>query len=185
MREYSPDPRLYELMTVLAPDVPEDEIPGQIERIGGYVTGADGTIQETLSEAPWGRRRLAYPIRHEGRDVRDGFYTLFHFEMHPSRVVEMEREMKLNTRIIRYLVTSYTPVPLDPRAIEDAEIAAEDAAAQAYAEAQAEAARLAAASSEPESTERDAVSTEGDAVPNRARRSRRRGRNRRGRGRTG
>jgi ribosomal protein S6 len=132
-------------MTVLHPEVPEEEIPGALDRIAGYVAGAGGDVTETLRDSPWGRRRLSYPIRHGGRDIRDGYYTVFHFTMNPSQIVEMEQELKLNTQVIRYLVTSYTPVPIDPRAVEAAEIAAEDAAAAAYQAAQAEAARMTAA----------------------------------------
>ena len=144
MRDQSRDARTYELMTILHPEVPEEEISGALDRISGHVAGAGGAIQETLRDSPWGRRRLAYPVRHGGRDLRDGFYTVFHFDMAPHRVEEMERELKLNTQVIRYLITTYTPKPLDPRAVEEAEIAAEDAAAEAYAAAQAEASRLAA-----------------------------------------
>ncbi|MBA2520176.1 MAG: 30S ribosomal protein S6, partial [Chloroflexia bacterium] len=92
-------------MTILHPEVPEDEITGNLERISGYISGVGGTISETLRESPWGRRRLAYSIRHGGRDLRDGYYTVFHFELEPSQVREVEREIKLNERIIRYLVT--------------------------------------------------------------------------------
>lgn len=135
--DYSPEPRTYELMTVLSPEVPEDEIPSAIERVGGYITSAQGELQETLTDSPWGRRRLAYPIRHGGRDLRDGFYTVYHFEIEPSAVSEIEREIKLNTAVIRYLMTRYEPVPPEELSEEDAEIAAEDEAAAAYAAAQA------------------------------------------------
>jgi small subunit ribosomal protein S6 len=135
--------RTYELLTILSPDVPEEEIPGALERISGHVTAVGGSVEDSSRDSPWGRRRLAYPIRFAGRDVRDGYYTLFHLSLAPNRVDEMERELKLNTQVMRYLVTSFEPKPLDPRAIEDAEAAAEDAAAAAYAEAQAAAARLA------------------------------------------
>ncbi len=137
MRQYTPDARTYELMTVLSPDVPEDDITGILDAISGYVTDAGGTVQEVLRDSPWGRRRLAYAIRHAGRDVRDGFYTLYHLELLPNRVADVERELKLNTQVIRYLVTHYTPKPIDPRAQMDAEIDAEEAAAAAYAAAQA------------------------------------------------
>lgn len=132
-------------MTVLSPDVAEDAIPAVLDRIGSYVTAVGGTVTETLRDSPWGRRRLAYAIRHDGRDVRDGYYTVYHLDLAPSRVDDLEREIKLNTDIIRYLLTHYTPVPVDPRAVEDAEIAAEDAAAAAYAAAQAEVAASALA----------------------------------------
>ena len=137
MRQYVPDARTYELMTVLSPDVPEDDISGVLDAISGYVTTAGGTVQEVLRDSPWGRRRLAYPIRHASRDVRDGYYTLYHFELAPNRVTDVERDLKLNTQVIRYLVTHYTPQPIDPRAQIDAEIDAEEAAAAAYAAAQA------------------------------------------------
>ncbi len=137
MRQYTPDARTYELMTVLSPDVPEDDITGILDAISGYVTDAGGTVQEVLRDSPWGRRRLAYPIRHAGQDVRDGFYTLYHLQLAPNRVADVERDLKLNTQVIRYLVTHYTPKPIDPRAQMDAEIDAEEAAAAAYAAAQA------------------------------------------------
>ena len=139
MRQYAPDPRAYELMTILSPDVPEDEIPGVLDGISGYVAGVGGTVEEVLRDSPWGRRRLAYPIRHAGRDVRDGYYTVYHVRLEPRRVAEVERDLKLNTRVIRYLLTQYEPKPLDPRAVEDAQVDAEDAAAAAYAAAQASA----------------------------------------------
>ncbi len=144
MRGQPREPRQYELMTIFSPDVPEEEIGGQIERIAGFVTDAGGTVQDTRRDSPWGRRRLAYPIRHGGRDLRDGFYTLFHIELEPHRIDDLERDLKLNDILIRHLVTTYVPQPIDPRAVEDAEVAAEDAAAEAYAAAQAEAALAAA-----------------------------------------
>lgn len=144
MRGQPREARQYELMTIFSPDVPEEEIGGQIERIAGFVTDAGGTVQDTRRDSPWGRRRLAYPIRHGGRDLRDGFYTLFHIELEPHRIDDLERDLKLNDILIRHLVTTYVPQPIDPRAVEDAEVAAEDAAAEAYAAAQAEAALLAA-----------------------------------------
>ena len=144
MRTYEREPRSYELMTVLSPDVNEDAIPAVLDRISGYVSAAGGSVVEMLRDSPWGRRRLAYPIRHAGRDVRDGYYTVYHVDLAPSRVDDVERELKLNSDVIRYLLTHYTPKPIDPRALEDAEIAAEDAAAAAYAAAQAEAAASAA-----------------------------------------
>jgi small subunit ribosomal protein S6 len=129
--------RTYELMTILHPEVPEESLQGELDRIAGYIDAAGGSIIETLRESPWGRRRLAYPIRSGGRDVRDGYYTVWHMNLGPNRVEDLERELKLNTQIIRYIVVSWEPKPLDEKEIEAAEIAAEDAAAAAYAAAQA------------------------------------------------
>jgi len=114
LRTYTPDPRLYEMVTILSPDVSEEDIPGQIDSIAGYVTTAGGNVDEILRESPWGRRRLAYTVRHAGRDIRDGFYTVFHITLDPSGVRDIERDLKLNDQVIRFLITHYTPKPVLP-----------------------------------------------------------------------
>ena len=158
MRNLTRAPRTYELMTIIHPEVPEDELGAALDRVASYVTGAGGTVNEVLRESPWGRRRLAYPIRHDSRDVRDGFYTVYHFDLAPAKIDDVERELKLNTQVIRYLITTWAPKPLDPREVEQAEIEAEDAAAAAYAAAKAAAARAA------EEAARAAARAEADAA---------------------
>jgi len=136
LREYERAPRKYELMTILHPEVAEEALPGELERVSGYISAVGGELIETLQDSPWGRRRLAYPIRSGGKDVRDGYYTVWHFELAPTQITEIERELKLNPQVIRYIMLSWEPKPLGPKEIEAAEIAAEDAAAAAYAAAQ-------------------------------------------------
>ena len=136
MRDQARAPRKYELMTILHPEVAEESLPGELERISGYITAVGGELIETLQDSPWGRRRLAYPIRSGSRDVRDGYYTVWHFTLGPTRVNDLERELKLNTQLIRYIVLAWEPTPIDPKEVEAAEIAAEDAAAAAYVAAQ-------------------------------------------------
>jgi small subunit ribosomal protein S6 len=166
LRDQARAPRKYELMTILHPDVAEESLQGELDRISGFITGAGGELFETLQDSPWGRRRLAYPIRSGGRDVRDGYYTVWRFTLGPTRVDDLERELKLDTQLIRYIVLSWEPAPIDPKAVEAAEIAAEDAAAAAYVAAQAAAAaaeddaaeayaaaQAAAATAEPEAGE--------------------------------
>lgn len=145
MRNQERAPRMYELMTVLHPDVPEESLQGELDRIAGYITAAGGDVIETLRDSPWGRRRLAYPIRSGSRDVRDGYYAVWHMNLGPARITDLERELKLNTQVIRYIVVSWAPKVLTEKEIEAAEIAAEDVAAAAYA-AQVAAANTAAAS---------------------------------------
>lgn len=113
MRQYQAEPRTYELLTILSPDVADDDLKGQLDAIAGYVATAGGEVTDVSRESPWGRRRLAYSIRHAGRDVRDGYYTLFHLRLEPRRVVEIERDIKLNDSIIRHLITLYEPTPSD------------------------------------------------------------------------
>ena len=112
--------RTYELMVVLTPDIAEDQMPAAIERVSEHLTANGGEISELITTSPWGRRRLAYPIR----DFRDGFYALYHFTLDPQRVGEVERDLRLNNQVLRSLVTSYTlpkPKPAPEQAAESAE----------------------------------------------------------------
>lgn len=139
MRNHLRAPRTYELLTILTPEVPEEEIAGALDRIAAAISSAGGTVTETLHESPWGRRRLAYAIRHAGRDVRDGYYTLFHFELDPGKMDDVERDLRLNDNVIRHLVTLYTPRPVEETDEEApaSEAKADGEAAAPAAEAQA------------------------------------------------
>ena len=61
--------------------------------------------------APWGRRKFAYPIREysEGeasrRPFTEGFYVLCHFSLPTSQIPTIERSLKLNDAVLRYLLT--------------------------------------------------------------------------------
>jgi len=115
--------RTYELMVVFAPDIAEDEMPGALERVSGYITTSGGEVSELTTTPPWGRRRLAYPIR----DFRDGFYALYLCNLAPEVIGELERDLGLNNQVLRSLVTSYMPPkPKKPKKGAEGE-AAEDA----------------------------------------------------------
>jgi len=113
MREIS-DARFYELMVITSPEGTPEELVGVVDQITGYVDAAGGTVLRANYDSPGGRRRLSYPIRHESQDVRDGFYTLVHFELQPDKVTTIERDLKLNERLLRYLVLVLEGEPVFP-----------------------------------------------------------------------
>lgn len=96
--------RPYEMLTIFHPQLPEEELNGTIAQVAGYVTNAGGAIAGTVRENPWGRRRLAYPIRHEGQDLRDGFYVLYTFNVDAGHITDLERSLKLNDRVLRHII---------------------------------------------------------------------------------
>ena len=89
----------YELVYVLQPELEEECIAANTQRIEQLIATNGGQISETK---PWGKRRLAYPI--DG--YRDGRYTLIRFEVDPQSIQELERPLKLMEEIIRYLLVS-------------------------------------------------------------------------------
>jgi len=89
--------RNYELVFILHPDVEEEGVTEIRERIGDLITSGGGQV---LGGDPWGRQRLAYPIA----DQREGYYVLMRLEVDPPHLPELERMMRLESRIIRRLL---------------------------------------------------------------------------------
>lgn len=104
MRDATERVRKYELMVIFSPDVAEEELPAAIDKVAGFVSTFGGTVTTVLRDSPWGRRRLAYPIRFTGRDIRDGFYVLYYFDADSLTIVEIERELKLFDRVMRHML---------------------------------------------------------------------------------
>jgi small subunit ribosomal protein S6 len=89
--------RRYELMLVFRPDSPDDRISAIIDRTTRQITGDGGQI---VKVAPWGRRRLAYPIdRH-----REGAYHIVVFEAPTTAIAELERGLLITEDVLRHLV---------------------------------------------------------------------------------
>ncbi len=98
--------RNYELMYIVDPTIGDDEAYAAVtERISAAISNAGATESDGELIAPTGRRRLAYPIRHNSRDLGEGFYVLTRFEAQPQQIAVIEREIKLTEEIIRYLLT--------------------------------------------------------------------------------
>jgi small subunit ribosomal protein S6 len=100
--------RQYEMMYILHPQLSDEDLTATIEQVSRYVTNLGGEFSQVIRDAPWGRRRLAYTIRHNGQDLRDGFYVLSYFGLENTRKLgELERALNLNDRVVRYLVVKY------------------------------------------------------------------------------
>ena len=88
--------RIYEVVFIIDPDTPDEEIKRLTENLQTIVTDQGGTI--TKSEI-MGRRQLAYQI---GRK-NEGVYVLFEIEGTGREIAELERRMRVSDQVIRYL----------------------------------------------------------------------------------
>jgi len=88
--------RIYEVVFIIDPDAPDEDIKRLTENLQGIITDQGGTI--TKSEI-MGRRQLAYQI---GRK-NEGVYVLFEVEGTGREIAELERRMRVSDQVIRYL----------------------------------------------------------------------------------
>ncbi len=91
------DKRNYDIGFIINPELPEDEVKKVTESITKLIEEKGGVI-EKLDE--WGRKRLVYPIEKH----KEGIYVFVNTEMDGDVVEEIERRMKLNEKIIRFIV---------------------------------------------------------------------------------
>jgi len=105
--------RYYELMFIISPlHSNEDEVSALIQRIQQSIEAAGGEVSSINHSHPWGRRKLAYPIRaYAGgeasrRNFTEGYYVLMHFTLASVNVIEVDRTLKLTDAILRFLITS-------------------------------------------------------------------------------
>src|SRR5262245_66533895 len=103
--------RRYELMLVLRPDVPDERSQAVIDRTTRQVTAAGGQI---IKVAPWGRRRLAYPIDR----YREGSYHIILFQAPADALAELEHGLQITEEVLRHLVTR-DDRPVKAKARED------------------------------------------------------------------
>jgi small subunit ribosomal protein S6 len=86
----------YETIFIINPDLGEDEVQNVVTKFTGIISSQNG-VQLKLEE--WGRRRLAYKIE----KFSQGYYVLADFAGIPAGVAELERNLKIDDRIIRFL----------------------------------------------------------------------------------
>ena len=89
--------RRYELMLVFRPDAPDERLSAIIDRTTRQITADGGQI---VKVAPWGRRRLAYPIDRQ----REGSYHIIVFEAPSPAISELERSLLITEEVLRHLI---------------------------------------------------------------------------------
>lgn len=126
--------RDYEIVYIFRSSLTSEEIEGKLERYHSIIT-TEGEGEITAS-AHWGKRPFAYPIKKQ----RNGYYVVVQFSANPASLQELERVLKLEEDVLRYLIVLSEP-PLPPLETEDADAAAEadEAAAESPDEASDEA----------------------------------------------
>jgi small subunit ribosomal protein S6 len=76
----------------------DEAINDQITQVQGWIE-ANGNGQVTKIDR-WGRRKLAYEIDRQ----REGYYVIMEASIDPKGLPEVERNLKLSSAILRYLV---------------------------------------------------------------------------------
>ncbi|MGB8507162.1 MAG: 30S ribosomal protein S6 [Pyrinomonadaceae bacterium] len=88
--------RVYEVVFIVDPDAVDEDITRLSDNLQHIITEQGGTVTKTEN---MGRRQLAYKI---GRK-HEGIYMLFEIEGTGREIAELERRMRVNDQVLRYI----------------------------------------------------------------------------------
>lgn len=125
--------RAYELMLVTIPlSSEEEQLQNVIGRVEQSVEDVGGEILKITYDPPWGRRKLAYPIRAylggeaSRRSFTEGFYILMQMNLPSEGITTIERTIKLIEPVLRHLIILMEDTPLSDEGEESAMAQLED-----------------------------------------------------------
>jgi small subunit ribosomal protein S6 len=88
--------RSYEIMFIVNPNAPEEEIDKINTQLEGIITSGGGKIEKIEK---MGKRRLAYDVDKH----REGFYVLFVIAANGDIIKECERRLRVIDAVIKYI----------------------------------------------------------------------------------
>jgi len=103
--------RKYECFFIIDADLPDDAIAVVDGKVKAVVDGNGGTV---LDYVPWGKKKLAYPVKKRTR----GHYVLMEFAGESGLVAELERNMRLDERVLKF-ITVLLEDRFDPQAEQE------------------------------------------------------------------
>ncbi len=98
--------RPYEILVIVDPRPTDEEVAELLTQLGEHAKSLGIEVDKVDN---WGKRRLAYDIRKQ----REGTYAVYEAKAEPSMVKELERQLRLNENVLRFLSTR---VPIRKRA---------------------------------------------------------------------
>jgi small subunit ribosomal protein S6 len=88
--------RRYETITIIDPDLSEEERKPVLDRISELIPQQDGFL---VMIDEWGSKKLAYDIKRKSR----GYYVRFDFCGTGTLLDEMERFFRIDDRVLKYM----------------------------------------------------------------------------------
>ncbi len=90
--------RVYELIYIVKPDLPEEEVDATVSSVRETLESGGATIDK---EEKWGKRRLAYRVQ----KFEDGHYVLVQYSLDGNAELpkEVERRLRVADPVIKFM----------------------------------------------------------------------------------
>jgi small subunit ribosomal protein S6 len=98
---------LYEHVFLARQDVTPQQVETMVDQYRGVIEGNGGKVDKTEM---WGVKSLAYRIKKN----RKAHFTMFNLDAPPAAVAEMERQMRINEDILRFITIRVDALETEP-----------------------------------------------------------------------
>ncbi len=95
----------YETLVIVRATLSDEEVTGLTDKFCGAVAKGGG---ELVAKENWGRKKLAYEIGKE----KKGVYAIFHYKGQGTMISELERSLRLDEKVLKYLTVRIEPEQL-------------------------------------------------------------------------
>jgi small subunit ribosomal protein S6 len=99
----------YETLCIVNPDLPEETYQEVVKKFTGLIEKEKGIV---VKVEEWGRQKLAYDLK----KFDTGTYVLLNYCGGPGITAELERELRLDDKVLKYLTVKLAD-KVDPEAM--------------------------------------------------------------------
>jgi small subunit ribosomal protein S6 len=104
--------KTYELVVLLHPDL-EIDVESPIKKVEGIITAAGGKVAKRDN---WGKKRLAYRIKHQDFAI----YVYFEVELPTEAVRSVESTLLITDEVLRHILVVHEEPPKSAKAAKPA-----------------------------------------------------------------
>lgn len=119
--------RRYEMIYIINPNLDAESLSEVVDKFSDIITKLKGYV---VKISQWGKKKLAYEIKQFDK----GYYVLCDFCGDPATVNELERNLKLDDRILQY-ITVKIDEDVDPEELMSREQQQETVAEESHDQA--------------------------------------------------
>lgn len=98
----------YDMLFIVDNGITNEDKNAVVEKVVDSIKSLNGVV-DTIDK--WGTKRFAYPIKKQ----KEGYYVLIKFSADETVPVEIDRQMKINEKILRQLITKQVSTPMVAR----------------------------------------------------------------------
>lgn len=146
--------RPYEVAYIIHPDLDETAFKDILDRVQGWIKDAGGEVTKVDL---WGKKKLAYEIRKQ----TEGQYVILRTEMDPSFCIELERNLRLQESVMRFMII-HPPAEVEVPAVETPDDQSEEHPAEDQSGEENDAPVIEASDDQPEEKTAEDQSSEDD-----------------------